>query len=161
MQIVIVYDTKFGNTEKIAKAIARGASELGSVRLMDSGQLALLFADRPDLLLIGGPTQKRGMSPGLREVVDVLARGGVQGLSTASFDTRYGGSTWLMGSAASEAAKHLQKAGATLVTAPESFFIGRGGPLERQALESGEVERAESWGRAVGTAALASGRTAA
>lgn len=161
MRIVIVYDTKFGNTEKVARAIAHGASELGTVRLMDGGELARPFVDRPDLLIIGGPTQKRGMSPGFREVVDALMRGGVAGVPTAAFDTRYRGSTWLMGSAAGEAAKHLQKAGATLVTAPESFFIGRGGPLERQALEAGEVERAEAWGRAVGTAALASGRTAA
>jgi flavodoxin len=155
MQIVIVYDTKFGNTEKIAKAIAHGASELGTVRLMDGGQLALPFADRPDLLIIGGPTQKRGMSPGFRDVVIALARGRVDGLQAAAFDTRYRGSTWLMGSAAGEAAKHLRKAGAPLVTAPESFFIGRGGPLERQALESGEVERAEAWGRAVGASVRA------
>jgi len=161
MQIVIFYDTKFGNTEKIARAVARGASELGTVRLMDGSQIVLPFADRHDLLLVGGPTQKRGMSPGFREVVDALVSGDVQGLPTAAFDTRYRGSTWLMGSAASEAAKRLQKVGAMLVTAPESFFIGRGGPLERQALETGEVERAEAWGRAVGAAALASGRSAA
>jgi flavodoxin len=155
MQTVIVFDTKFGNTEKVAKAIAHGASEFGTVHLMDASQLPLPFADRPDLVIIGGPTQKRGMSPGFREVVDVFQRGDIQGLSTATFDTRYRGSTWVMGSAAREAAKHLRKAGASLVTEPESFFIGRGGPLERQALESGEVERAEAWGRAVGTAARA------
>jgi hypothetical protein len=57
-----------------------------------------------------------------------------------------------MGSAAAEAAKVLRKAGGKLVAPPESFFIGRGGPLERQTLEAGEIERAEAWGRAVGAA---------
>ncbi len=155
MQTVVVYDTKFGNTEKIANAIAHGARALGPVRLMDSGHVVLPFTDRPDLLIIGGPTQKRAMSPGLRDVVDALAGGTLQDVSTASFDTRYHGSTWLMGSAANEAAKRLQKAGARLVTTPESFFIGRGGPLERQTLDSGEIERAEAWGRAVVAAAVA------
>lgn len=157
MQTVVIYDTKFGNTEKIARAIARGASELGTVRVMDGGRVAQPLTERPDLLLIGGPTQKRAMSPGLRDVVDTLARGSLQDVPTASFDTRYRGSTWLMGSAAGEAAKRLHKAGARLVTTAESFFIGRGGPLERQTLEPGELERAEAWGRAVG-ATIAGGQ---
>jgi hypothetical protein len=66
-----------------------------------------------------------------------------------------------MGSAAAEAAKAFRKAGGELVAPPESFFIARGGPLESQALEAGELERAEAWGRAVGAAALASEGTAA
>lgn len=154
MQTLVIYDTKFGNTEEIARAIAEGASELGTVRVVDGGQAALPFTERPDLLLIGGPTQKRAMSPGLRDVVDALTRGSLRDVPTASFDTRYRGSTWLMGSAAGEAAKSLRKAGSRLVSTPESFFIGRGGPLERQTLEAGEVERARAWGRAVATAAI-------
>lgn len=42
------------------------------------------------------------------------------------------------------------KTGNELVEPPESFFISRGGPLERQTPEAGEIERAEAWGRAVG-----------
>jgi flavodoxin len=155
MQTVVIYDTKFGNTERIAGAITRGASELGTVRLVDSRQVLLPLTEQPDLLLVGGPTQKRSMSPGLRDVTEALVRGNLRAIPTASFDTRYRGSTWLMGSAAGEVAKHLQKAGASLVTAPESFFISRNGPLERQTLEAGEVERAQAWGRAAAIAAIA------
>jgi flavodoxin len=158
MQTVVIYDTKFGNTEKIAKAIAQGASELGTVRVVDGGQVVLPFSDPPDLLLIGGPTQKRGMSPGLRDVVEALVRGSLQGVPAASVDTRYRGSTWLR--ARRRGPQRLQKAGARLVAAPESFFIGRGHPLERQTLEPGEVERAEAWGHAVGATVLVSERTA-
>lgn len=57
-----------------------------------------------------------------------------------------------MGSAANEAAKRLGDAGGHLVAPPASFFMARGGPLERQTLEPGELERAEAWGRAVGAA---------
>ena len=153
MQTVVIYDTKFGNTEKIAQAIARGVGTHGSVRLMDTAEAAQPLAQRPDLVLIGGPTQKRAMSPALRGFVDAL-QPSLQGVPAASFDTRYRGATLLMGSAAGEAIKRLRKAGGRLVAPPESFFIGRGGPLERQTLETGELERAEVWGRAVVTAAL-------
>jgi flavodoxin len=157
MQTVVIYDTKFGNTEKIAQAIGRGVGTYGSVSVMDTVQAARSLADRPDLLLVGGPTQRRGLSPELRAFVDALPRENLQGVTVASFDTRYRGSTWIMGSAAGEVAKRVGKAGGRLVAQPESFFIARGGPLERQTLETGELERAEEWGRAVGTAALNGG----
>jgi flavodoxin len=154
MQTLVIYDTKFGNTEKISQAIARGVGTVGTVRVMDTAEAAQLLAERPDLLLVGGPTQRRGPTPELRVFVDALPRS-LQGVPAASFDTRYRGAKLLMGSAATEAAKRLERAGGRLVAPPESFFIGRGGPLEHQGLEAGEVERAESWGRAVGAAALA------
>ena len=153
MQTVVVYDSKFGNTERIADAIARGVGTLGSVLVMDTAEATGLGqgpAGRPDLVLLGGPTQRRAASVALRAFIDALPAG-LRGVPVATFDTRYRGSTWIMGSAAAEAAKVLRKAGGELVAPPESFFIGRGGPLERQTLEAGEVERAEAWGRAVGT----------
>ncbi len=155
MQTVIVFDSKFGNTEKIAEAIARGAGALGTILVVAAGEVSDALAERPDLLLVGGPTQKRAMSPGLRAFLDTVVGQGIQGVATASFDTRYRGSTWLMGSAAGEAAKRLRKAGGHLVSPPESFFTSRNGQVEHQTLEAGEVERAEAWGRAVATAAIA------
>ena len=155
MLAIVIYDSKFGNTERIAQAIARGIGTIGGVRVMSAGEAGQPLAERPDLLLVGGPTQRRGMSPALREFVDALPAGGFSGLPAASFDTRYRGATLFMGSAAAEAAKRLGKAGGRLVAKPESFFIGRGGPPERQTLEMGELERAEAWGRTVGTSVLA------
>ena len=161
MQTVVVYDSKFGNTERIADAIARGVGTLGSVQVMDTAEAIGMSqgpADRPDLMLLGGPTQRRSPSPALSAFIDALPAS-LRGIPVATFDTRYRGSTWIMGSAAADAAKVLRKAGGEIVAPPESFFIGRGGPLEHQTLEAGEVERAEAWGRAVGVAALKGGST--
>jgi flavodoxin len=152
MQTVVVYDSTFGNTERIADAIARGLGTLGGVVVMDTAEAAgtgQQSADRPDLVIIGGPTQRRSSSPALRAFVDALPAS-LRGVPVATFDTRYRGSTWIMGSAAAAVAKLLRRAGGELVAPPESFFIGRGGPLERQTLETGEIERAEAWGRAMG-----------
>jgi flavodoxin len=157
MQTVVIYDSKFGNTEKIAEAIGRGIGALGDVRVMSTAEavgVTQTFATRPDLLLLGGPTQRRGPSPALRAFIDALPAP-LRGVPAASFDTRYRGAVWLMGSAATEAAKVLRKAGGELVVGPESFFIARRGPMELQKLEPGEIERAEQWGRAVAAAAIA------
>jgi flavodoxin len=154
MLTVVVYDTKYGNTEQVAQAIARGVAGLGTVRVMDVTEATQPLAERPDLLLVGGPTQRHGPSPALRQFIEDLPSE-LQGVPSASFDTRYRGSTLIMGSAAGAAAKQIRKADGSLVAQPESFFIARGGPLEKQGLEAGELERAEAWGRTVGTAVLA------
>lgn len=152
MLTVVIYDTKFGNTAKIAEAIARGAGARGSVSVLDTAEAAQPLTQRPDLVIVGGPTQRRGPSPALRGFVDALPPS-LRGVPAATFDTRYRGAKWLMGSAAGEVAKRLGIAGARLAAPPESFFIARGGPLEGQGLEAGELERAEAWGRVVGAAA--------
>jgi flavodoxin len=150
MRTVVIYDSKFGNTEKIAQAIGRGLGAPGDVRVMSTGEVTL--TERPDLLLLGGPTQKRGASPGLRDFMEVLPAA-LRGIPAAAFDTRYRGATWMMGSAAAQVAKAVRKAGGELVAEPESFFIIRKGPLERQTLEPGEIERAEQWAAAVAATA--------
>jgi flavodoxin len=142
MQTVVIYDSKFGNTEKIAQAIGRGLDALGDVRVMSTGEATL--TERPELLLLGGPTQHRGASPGLRQFMDTLPAA-LRGVPAAVFDTRYRGATWLFGSAAAKAAKAIRNAGGELIAEPESFFMLRKGPLESQTLEPGEIERAEQW----------------
>ena len=124
MLTFVIYDTKFGNTEKIAESIARGAGTLGRVRVMDTIEAAGPFEERPDLLFVGGPTQRRGTSPALRDFVDALPTS-LRDVPVALFDTRYRGSTLITGSSASAAAKALRKAGGRSVAPPESFFMTR------------------------------------
>jgi flavodoxin len=153
MQTLVIYDSKFGNTEKIARAIARGVGGITEVRVMSTDEVARALealASPPDLLLIGGPTQNHGPSAGLRAFVNDLPSA-LRGIPFACFDSRYRGPSLLMGSAGSAAAKALAKTGAEMVAPPESFFIVRHGPMPQQTLESGEIERAEAWGRAIAT----------
>jgi flavodoxin len=153
MQSLIIYDSKFGNTEKIAEAIARGVGSVSEVRLTSTGEAAgALEALDPqvDLVLVGGPTQNHRPSAGLRAFLDALPAG-LGRIQVACFDTRYRGPALLMGSAASTAAKALAKKSAEVIAPPESFFIVRHGPMEAQTLEPGEIERAEAWGRTIAT----------
>jgi flavodoxin len=157
MQTVVIYDSKFGNTEKIAEAIARGVGTLSGVRVLSTAQAGGANgdpADTADLLVLGGPTHNHGPSAALRAFLSGLPAS-LRGIPAACFDTRYRGPVLLMGSAAAGAAKALAVTGSELVASPESFYMTRRGPLEQQQLEPGEIERAEQWGRAVASAAVA------
>jgi flavodoxin len=154
MQAVVIYDTQFGNTEQVARAIAQGLADLGSVDLLAAAAAMGQPAAPPDLLLIGGPTQRHGMSPVLRAYVEALPRDGLRKTRVATFDTRYRIAPLLSGSAAKDAAGRLRRSGCRLVAAPESFFIERDRPPDgekrrhgSEQLEPGELERARAWGR--------------
>jgi flavodoxin len=151
MQTLVIYDSKFGNTEKVAQAIARGMSEVSEVQLTstaDATRALETLTWRPDLVLVGGPTQNHGPSAGLRVFLASLPAS-LHAVPAACFDTRYRGPVLFMGSAAASASKALAKAGAQMVAPPESFFIVRHGPMPTQTLEPGELERAAAWVRAI------------
>ena len=154
MQAVVVYDTQFGNTEHVARAIAEGLAERGPVDLLVASEAMGRPQPPPDLLLIGGPTQRHGMTPALRAYVEALPREGLRNARVAIFDTRYRMAPLLSGSAAKDAAGRLRRSGCRLVAAPESFFIERDSPPNgekrrhgSEQLEPGELERARAWGR--------------
>ncbi|MGZ6314111.1 MAG: flavodoxin family protein [Candidatus Limnocylindrales bacterium] len=160
MLTVVIYDSSFGNTARVAQAIGRGAATLGDVRVLPVGDASGRL-EQPDLLLVGSPTQRRRMSRGLREFLEALPRRSLQRVPAASFDTRYRMTAFLAGSAAREAAGGLRRAGCQLIAPPESFFIEqdvppKGGKRRHalEGLEAGELERAEEWARSVATTAL-------
>ncbi len=154
MQTVILYDSRFGNTEAIARAIARGAARHSSVTVLHAGdaQRDAALAAGADLVLVGGPTHNHRPSAGLKALASLLSTR-VGGGAAGCFDTRYRGPVLLMGSGAAATAKVLSRAGVDLVAPPESFFIVRKGSVATQVLEPAEVERAEAWGRDVAVAA--------
>lgn len=155
MHVLVIHDSKFGNTEKIAEAIARGVGSDADVTVFSTAEavpgVATLPA-RPDLLLLGGPTHSRGASAPLKVFLRALPAP-LRGVPAACFDTRYRGPLMFMGSAAVSASEALAKAGARVVAPPQSFYMARRGPLAFQQLEPGELDRAEQWGRTVAAAA--------
>ena len=160
MLTVIVYDTSFGNTKRVAQAVASGIGTPDSVRVLSAADATAQPPERPDLLFVGGPTQRHRPSPALRAFLEALPRGSLKGVAAATFDTRYRMTALLTGSAAGDAAGRLRKVGCWMIVAPESFFMARDVPPkgekrrhELETLEAGELERAKEWGRAVWTAA--------
>lgn len=165
MNALVVYDTAFGNTERLARVIAEGLTGLGEVVVVRAAEASL--APPPDLLVVGGPTQRRRMSPALAGLLEGLPRRSLRGVRAATFDTRYRMARLLTGSAAADAARRLERAGCQIATSPESFFIERDQPPEGEKrrhhleqLEPGELERAGQWARDL-AASLGTGTSSA
>ena len=159
MKTLIVYDSYFGNTEQIARAIAAAFDPgecLGVIRVDEVVPEQLAAAD---LLIAGSPTRAFRPSDGTRAFLKNLPAGALAGRSVAAFDTRLDAEqapsallkflVKLFGYAAKPIAGGLAKKGGRVVAEPEGFLVdGSEGPLPE-----GELERAENWARSVRAAA--------
>lgn len=150
MRSLVVYESEYGNTEKIARAIAEELGEHGEARVAPLGSVPALDAEELDLLVVGAPTQRHGLPLATRELLDGTPKGALAGVRALAFDTRYERARWITGSAAKEIHKILlRRLGCRMLAEPESFFVeGSEGPLG-----PGEEDRARAW------AARALGRT--
>jgi hypothetical protein len=162
MRSLVVYESWFGNTRRIAEEIAAALAQEGELELVTVDEVLPLLED-VDLLVVGAPTHVHGLSSkrsregaltqgahgepgiGVRGWIDALPDG-AGGPRAAAFDTRANKPTWLVGSAARGIARRLRDQGYRLAIEPQSFFVqGTPGPLEE-----GELERASEWGRTLG-----------
>jgi flavodoxin len=143
MNAVIVYDSQYGNTERIARVIADELGEFGEVRATLVHQAHLDGLRSVDLLVMGCPTQGWRPTPTMLSFLEGISSEELHGPALACFDTRFKLPRWMTGSAAKVMADELQERGVQLLVPPESFFVkGMEGPLR-----SGELERAASWAR--------------
>jgi flavodoxin len=152
MRVLIVFDSMFGNTERIAWAMGAALASQATVAVKRVADVPVADPATFDLLIVGGPTQRHGASPALAAWLEGLGRRTLSGVPAAAFDTRYRMSPLLSGAAARVVARRLRRAGCRLVTAPESFLIERHQPPpgeqrrhDVERLEAGEVERAGAW----------------
>jgi len=108
VKALVTYDSKLGNTEQVAQAIADtlGEEEIG--QLISVEEADVLELEGVDLLVLSGPTQRHGLSPAVRAWLELIPRGVMRGLFLAAFDTRYRMPRWKSGSAALAIARKLR-----------------------------------------------------
>ena len=148
MNSLVVYESKFGNTRKLAEIMAKGLGSQGLARVLEIVDPYALALDAVDLVVIGGPTQAHGMSPAMRVYLEALVANAPAGMHVAIFDTRLKGPGFLWGSAAKAIADQLRKAAFTVVAPPESFLVEG---MKEPRLVDGEDERAHAWTAEIGT----------
>jgi menaquinone-dependent protoporphyrinogen IX oxidase len=178
MRAVVAYESMYGNTRKVADAIADGLRTRYSVTVEPVNRLDTEQLDTAGLIVIGGPTHVRGMSrastrkaaeeaankpgstlsverdaqtPGVREWLSALGRLNVQ---AAVFDTRIKMPAVLSGRASRGIASELRRHGVTMLTKPESFLVTK----DNQLLP-GEEDRARAWGQQLAQAVAGAART--
>ena len=150
MNSLVVYESKFGNTQKVAEAIAKGLGLHGLAHVVEVNDPDALTLDAVDLLVIGGPTQAHGMSPAMRAYISALIPKAPAGTRVAVFDTRLKGPGFLWGSAAKAIADELRKA-TFAVIAPSKSFLVEG--MKEPQLVDGEEQRAQAWAVDIGAIA--------
>jgi flavodoxin I len=148
---LIIYDSVFGNTERIAQAIAKALGDQPHVALLKVIEIDLNQLIFPQLLIVGSPTRGFQPTPAIKKFLKSIPPQRLQGIKVAAFDTRIAVSdinstigrffVRRFGYAADPIAKWLVKKGGELLVPPEGFCVmATKGPLKE-----GECERTVAW----------------
>ena len=158
MKAIVVYESLWGNTAAIARAIAKGIGP--EARALSTAEATAAVTADADLIVAGAPLHAFRLStdkirntlankkdekaptppnlshPSTRTWLVGLAKGKGK---AAAFETRF---KWSPGGAAGAIMKGLERAGYQRATKPQKFLVkGIYGPIKE-----GEVERARAWG---------------
>jgi flavodoxin I len=142
MHTLVVYDSVYGNTEMIARAI--GGAIRGDVAVIRVGDVQPRDLETVDLLVIGSPTHGALPTEAVQALIAQIGPPAREGAGVATFDTRL---AWRIlsrwgGFAAPKMASALTEKGWTLAAEPEGFIV-KG--LRKGPLKEGEIQRAETW----------------
>lgn len=147
MKTLVVYDSLYGNTETIARAIAEAIPAEVQVRRV--GQVSANDWDAVDLLILGSPTHGALPTEAVQGLMERIGPPAREGARAATFDTRL---TWWFlerwGFAAPKMAEALAEKGWALIGEPGGFFV-RG--LKKGPLKRGEATRAAAWAKGLVT----------
>lgn len=163
MEAIVVYESLWGNTEQVARAIAEGIG--ADARALSTTQVAPADVADADLIVAGAPLlgfslPTQAMRDGIRtnpgtaprppDLSAPLMRSWLESVPNGSgccagFETRI---WWSPGSAAKQIASALQGRGYRPIAEPGRFVVtGKFGPLK-----DGELDRARAWGAGLASA---------
>ncbi len=164
MKALIVYDSVYGNTEKVAQAIANALGSPDEVIAVKASEARPEQFTGIKLLVIGSPTQRFRPTGPVNDLIVRIPKIGLRGTKVAVFDTRltqgeidktpvlaffvklFGMNAY----AVKPIVVQLKKRGGELIGSPEGFYVqGTEGPLVE-----GELERAGNWARTTLAGAL-------
>ena len=151
MEILIVYDSIFGNTEQIAQAMGKALGGGESVVTLRAGEVKPAHLTGLAALIVGSPTRAFKPTKAITDFLKKVPANGLKGVKVMAFDTRMSLAdvnsrllnrlVKVFGYAAKPIADKLVKKGGSLTAPPEGFFVKESeGPLK-----DGELERAAEW----------------
>ena len=163
MKAIVVYESHWGNTEQVARAIAEGIGPEARAMTTDDATPAVvaeagLVVARAPVMAFSLPseamirnTAKDPKAPRPADVSHPSLRSWLESLPAghahaASFETKL---RWSPGGATGGIESRLRDRGFRTVARGEKFYVtGSYGPLR-----DGELDRARAWGRELATAA--------
>ena len=146
MKALVVYDSVYGNTEKIARAVAEAITPSGEVKVLRAGEANPSELAFVDVLIVGSPVHGGRPTPAVQDFLNKMAQQSLKDIKVAAFDTRATSKfAKIFGNAAGRIAGQLTKKGGVLTVPAEGFFVtGTKGPLKE-----GELERAAAWAKGI------------
>jgi menaquinone-dependent protoporphyrinogen IX oxidase len=152
MKAIVLFDTLFGNTEKIANSLTKGLRERGiEAECVNISAVKLEDLSRYDLLALGAPTRAFTAAKPMKDFLSRLESADLRGKLGFAFDTKI--DNRLSGSAAKYIEKNLEAMGVGLVRPRSSAFIRGNGPSDKEGgttLMPGMEDRFETIGREIG-----------
>jgi len=151
MKAMVIYDSVFGNTEKVARAVGKALGSSKDVKVLNIKDVDVEQLKGLDLLIVASPTRGFRPTEGITDFLKSLPQNALRGMRSSAFDTRIRLDTikspifrFIVGKggyADKRIAEALQKRGAELLLPTQGFFVKESeGPLE-----NGELERAAAW----------------
>ena len=159
MKALVVYDSAYGNTEKVAQAIGQALGSPPDVEVVQVAKAEVEHLAGVKLLVVGSPTQQFRPLKTIAAYLNMIPAGHLKGICVAAFDTRFTEQAIestsvlaffvrIFGYAAKRISDRLVRKGGRLVAPPMGFYVGgtQGPVLE------GELERAAAWAKQVAAA---------
>jgi len=159
MRACVIFDTRYGNTEKIAKSFETGLKEAGIQTVcVNAKDVPVDSLKQYDLICVGAPTEGFTASKPMKKFLGKLKSIDLSGRYGFAFDTRL---DWrLSGSAAKFIEKELNNLGLQIIAPRESaivFALKETGTITGASLKEGEEKRFEQIGLQIGTMKAQSG----
>ena len=144
MKAIVIYDSLYGNTEQIAKAIGGAFGE--DAKVVKVGEVKAEDLAPYHFIIIGSPTQGGRHTKAMQAFLDSLTAEMLAGKRLAAFDTRLKTVfVKIFGWAANRIEAAIKEKGGNSTAQPQGFFV----KATKGPLVDGELERAATWAKAI------------
>lgn len=145
---IVLYDTLFGSTEKVARALSRGIqTKRGTVDCVNINKVNAEALPQYDFIAVGAPTQAFSASKPMKDFLQKIGVEDLLGHRGFAFDTKL--DSRFSGSAAKYIEAKLREMGLEILEPRKSAIVTGG--TKQSTLRPGEEEAFEILGEKIGS----------
>ena len=89
MKAIVVFDSVFGNTGQVARAIGEALGSSEEVEILQVGEVQPEQLAGLTLLIVGSPTRQFSPTGATTNLLKSIPKDGLKGVKVAAFDTRF------------------------------------------------------------------------
>jgi len=151
MKITIIYDSLYGNTEKIAQIVRKVLEKKNEVIVKNVTEAKLKDFQSSNFVVLGSPTHAGRPSKAMQVLLNILPKESLKNTKIAVFDTSLAtynrnifvkGVIKFFGYSAPRVANILKKKGGEIVSVQSFFVMNTKGPLKDD-----EMKRVRNWAK--------------